>query len=84
MGEFFDTIQAFYDSNTEISIAVVVAIVIALILKPRNAGKIVGAIAIIFIIGYVVVEVVNLTSSTMDKKGEAASRTDREFQESGQ
>ena len=84
MGEFFDSIRSFYDNYTEISIAVVVAIVIALILKPKNAGKIVGAIAILIVVGYVIVEVVNLTSSTMDKKGEAASRTDREFQDSGQ
>lgn len=79
-----DSLLNFYNNNTEISIAVAAAVVIALIIRPKDAVKIVGVIAVIVIVGYLVVEVVSLTSSTMDKKGEAAHRTDREFQQSGQ
>lgn len=73
-------LQNFYNNNTEITIAIVVAIVVALVMKPKAAGKMVGAIAIIVIVGYLIVEVVGLTDSTMNKKSEAANRTDREFQ----
>lgn len=84
MSDLFDSIQTFYQGNTEISIAIVVAIVIALIVKPKAAGKIVGAIAVIVVIGYLVVTLIDVTGSTMDKKSEAAHRTDREFQRSEQ
>lgn len=82
MGELFDSIQSFYQANTEIAIAIGVAIIVALIVKPKAAGKIVGAIAIILVVWYLVVAVFDLTESTMEKKSEAAHRTDREFQKS--
>ena len=79
-----EALETFYHNNTEISIAVVAAIVIALVWNPKSAGKIVVVIAIIAVVGFLVAELINLTDSTMDKKSDAASRTDREFQQSDQ
>jgi len=79
-----ESLETFYNNNTEISIAIVVAFIIAFIWKPGAVGKIVGVIAVIAVVGYLIVGLINLTSSTMDKTGEAASRTDREFQKSEQ
>lgn len=82
MGNFIDSIQSFYENNTEISIAIAVAIIVALVIKPKQAGKIAGAIVILLVAGFLVLEVVNIAGSTMDRKSEAAHRTDNQLQQS--
>ena len=80
MSNLFDTIQTLYQGNTEISIAILVAIIVVLIVIPKAAGKLLGAIAVIFVVGYLIVTLADITGSTMDKKSDAAHKTDREFQ----
>ena len=82
MSDLFDSIQTFYHGNTEISIAILVAIVVVLIVIPKAAGKLLVVIAAFIIIGYVIVTVTDLTGSAKDNKIDAAHRTDREFQKS--
>jgi len=78
-----ESLETFYNNNSEITIAIVAAIIIAFIWKPRAIGKIVGAIAIIAVVGYLIVELTNITGSAIHKKDEAANRTDKEFHNSG-
>lgn len=80
MSDLFNNMQTFYQSNTEIAIAILAAIIAILIFKPKAAGKILSAIALIIVVGYLVVTLTDLTGSTKDSKSEAAHRTDREAQ----
>ncbi len=82
MSDLFDSIQTFYQGNTEISIAFLVAIVFILIIIPKAAGKLLGVIAAIIVIGYVINSAMDLTSSATDKKNDATHRTDKGFQKS--
>ena len=79
-----ETLQNFYNDNAEITIAIVVATVIAVVIKPREVTRIAGAIGIIVIVGWLITTLIDLTGSTMNKKSEAVHRTDREFQKSQQ
>jgi hypothetical protein len=58
MSDLFDSIQTFYQGNTEVSIAILIAIIIVLIVKPKAAGKLLVVIAAFIVIGYVIVTVV--------------------------
>jgi hypothetical protein len=82
MSDLFDSIQTFYQGNTEVFIAFLVAIVIVLIIKPKAAGKLLGVIAAIIVVGYVINSAIDLTGSATDKKIDAAHRTDKGFQRS--
>lgn len=77
-----DSIEAFYNNNTEVSIAVLISLAIAFIIKPKAFGKVIGAIAIIAVIGYLISVVVDTVDTSIDKKGEAAHRTDKAYLES--
>lgn len=81
MSEFIETIQSFYYANTEISIAIAVAILIAIFINPKLAGKILGAIAIIAIVGYLVVAVMGIVDKGAEKKDAASHRTDKSYSE---
>jgi c-di-AMP phosphodiesterase-like protein len=82
MSDLFDSIQTFYQGNTEVSIAILIAIIIVLIVKPKAAGKLLVVIAAFIVIGYVIVTVTDLTGSAKDNKNEALHKTDREFHKS--
>ena len=82
MNDLFDSIQTFYQGNTEVSIAILVAIITVLIIKPKAAGKLFVVIAVIFVVGYVINSAIDLTGSASDKKIDAVNRTDKDFQKS--
>ena len=77
-----ESIKAFYTNNTEISIAIIVGAVIFLIIKPKEFGKLLTVIAVVAIIGYLVTAVIDVVNKGSEKKGEAANRTDRSYQDS--
>lgn len=82
MSDLFDSILTFYQGNTEVSIAFLVAIIVVLIAKPKAAGKLLVVIAAIIVVGYVINSAIDLTGSATDKKIDSAHRTDKSFQKS--
>lgn len=82
MSDLFNSIQTFYQGNTEVSIAFLAAIVFVLIIKPKAAGKLLVVIAAIIVVVYVINFAIDLTGSATDKKNDAAHRTDKDFQKS--
>lgn len=77
-----DTLVAFYNNYTEIAIAIIAALVIFVILKPKEIFKVIGAIIVIIVIAYLVMALMDLTGKGIDKKGEATHRTDKSFNDS--
>lgn len=77
-----ESIKAFYTNNTEISIAILVGAIIFLIIKPKEFGKLLTVIAVVAIIGYLITAVIDVVNKGSEKKSEAASRTDRSYQDS--
>ena len=77
-----ETITNFYNNNTEISIAIGVAVVVMFFLRPKEVGKVIGAIAIIVLIGYLVTALIDVVHKGSDKKNEASTRTDRAYTDS--
>jgi len=82
MGDFFQSVTAFYNSHTEISIAIAVAIAIFLFLKPKEFGKVVVAIAVIVIVVYLVMGLIDVVNKGSEKKSQATHRTDRAYTDS--
>jgi len=81
--EFIQPFKVFYAQNTEISIAIIGALVIAVLIKPKQFGKILGALAIIVTIGYLIASLTDVLNTGIDRKHEASNRTDRQYHESG-
>ena len=77
-----DSIVNFYNNNTEISIAIGVAVAILFFIKPKEIGKILGAIAVIILIAYLITALIDVVHKGTDKKNEAATRTDRAYSDS--
>lgn len=74
-------LEEFYANNTEISIAIIIALAIAVFIKPKQIGKIVGAVAIIFIIGYLILSLSGIVSRGVDKTNDAGTRTDKQYRD---
>jgi chromate transport protein ChrA len=77
-----DTIASFYHENTEVSIAIIVAAIIFLFLRPKEFGKLLIVIAVVAIIAFLVSAVVDVVDKGADKKGQAANRTDKSYSDS--
>ena len=77
-----DSITTFYHENTEVSIAIIVAAVIFLFLKPKEFGKLLVVIAVVAIVAYLVTAVIDVVDKGAEKKGEAAGRTEKNYRDS--
>ena len=82
MSELIQTIETFYINNTEISIAIISALIIAILIKPKQIGKILGAVAIMAIIAYVFVSLSDTASKGINNKNEASTRADKDYRDS--
>ena len=82
MSEFIQSIETFYINNTEISIAIVSALIIAILIKPKHIGKILGAVAIIATIAYVIISLSDTVSKGIHNKNDASTRTDKSYRDS--
>ena len=75
-----ESIKAFYTNNTEISIAILVGVIIYLVVKPKEIGKLLTVIAVMAIIGFLTSAVIDVVNKGSEKKGEASSRTERSYE----
>ncbi|MCI0506254.1 MAG: hypothetical protein L0Z73_09120 [Gammaproteobacteria bacterium] len=79
INELIQPLNTFYTDNTELSIAIIVTLVIAVLIKPKQIGKILGAVATIVIIGYLIASLSGIVSKGVDKKNAAGVRTDKQY-----
>lgn len=76
---FITDITNFYHSNTEISIALAVAVVGYALYKPKDIGKMLVGVAILAVLVSVVVSLSDTASDSMASKEKAIHRTDDSF-----
>ena len=81
MSEIFESVQAFYNNNFEISVALAAGIIISLFVWPKETGKLAGVVVVIALIGYLILALVDVTTTGISKKDEAGSKTDKEIHE---
>lgn len=82
-GELIRSIETFYAANTELTIAIIVTLVIAVLIKPKEIKKILLGIAIIAAIGYLIVSLSNIVSTGIDSTNEVGIKTDRQYHNGG-
>ena len=83
VSELIQPIKLFYIQHTSITIAMVAAMVILVIINPKQFGKIVGALAVLVTIIYVVVSLMNAVSKGIDNEADAGARTNKQYRDSG-
>ncbi len=77
--ELIQPIKTFYANNTELTIAVVVTLVIAILIKPKEIKKIIVGIGIVIVIGYLIASLSGIVSTGIDRTNEMGVKTDRTY-----
>ena len=83
ISELIQPIKLFYLQHTSISIAMVAAVVILVIINPRQFGKILGALAVLVATIYVIVSLTSAVNKGIDNEANARSRTNKQYHDSG-
>ncbi|MGD8595001.1 MAG: hypothetical protein PVF82_19390 [Gammaproteobacteria bacterium] len=78
--ELIRSIETFYANNTELTIAIIVTLVIAILLKPKEIKNILLGVGIIAAIGYLIVSLSGIVSTGIDSTNEVGIKTDRQYQ----
>ena len=78
--ELIRSIETFYANNTELTIAIIVTLVIAILLKPKEIKNILLGVGIIAVIGYLIVSLSGIVSTGIDSTNEVGIKTDRQYQ----
>ena len=82
--ELIQPFKTFYSSNTELAIGIIAAVAIAVLIKPKEIGKILVAIGIIATIGYLIASLGNVVSNSVDNKSEVGTKTDKLYRDKEQ
>jgi hypothetical protein len=82
--ELIQSFKTFYANNTELTIAIIVTLVIAVLLKPKEIRKILVAVGIIAIIGYLIASLSDIVSTSIDNKNEIGIKTDKIYRDKEQ
>lgn len=77
--ELLRPIRVFYYNNTELSIAIFVALVIFSIFKPKQIGKMLIGVAILAGIAYLIGSLSNTVTKGADRKDKASHRTEKQY-----
>jgi hypothetical protein len=78
--ELIRSIETFYANNTELTIAIIVTLVIAVLIKPKEIKNILLGVGIIAVIGYLIVSLSGIVSTGIDSTNEVGIKTDRQYQ----
>jgi len=79
--ELLQPIETFYANNTELTIAIIVSLVIAVLIKPKEIKNILIGVGVIAVIGYLIASLSGTVSKGIDGKNEAGIKTDRLYQD---
>jgi hypothetical protein len=81
--ELIQHLKIYYTNNKEITIAVIVALVVAVLIKPKEIKKILIAVGIIATTGYLLVTLINITKTGINRTSEMGIKTDNIYHERG-
>jgi len=79
--ELIQHLKIFYANNKEITIAVTVTLVAAVLIRPKEIKKILIAVGIIVTTGYLLVTLSHITKTGINRTNEMGIKTDKIYHE---